>query len=446
MAGGTWLSQNKVRPGAYINFKAVPKSSMTVGDRGIVAIPLELNWGASGKLIEVLSSDMLDGTSKKLVGFTAFDSESKLLAGALSYCYKALVYRTNSGGVKATATIGNIIATAKYFGTFGNKIIIAISEDTNTNLWTVITYVDGSQVDKQVIAQASELESNDYVDFSVAQEGTLEETAGTSLSGGTNGTSVESTFYPLFLNLASMAKWQTLICFSSDSSIKSSIQTYINGMRNDEGRYVQAVVADYDGADSEGIINSISGAVIDGVTFSKEDFVAIVGGMTAGANFNQSNTARKITGATSIVGELTDSQIKTALSNGKFLLSTSADGSIKVEQDINSLHTYSSDRNYNFSKNRVIRTLDEIGTTTKITWENTYMGKVDNNDTGRGLFKADLVQYGNELQRLAGIQEFKGSDDISIAQGNDLDAVLVEWLVKPVDSMEKLYMTVNVNS
>lgn len=446
MAGGTWLSQNKVRPGAYINFKAVPKPSMTVGDRGIIAIPLELSWGASGKLIEVLSSDMLDGTSKKLVGFTAFDSESKLLAGALSYCYKALVYRTNSGGVKATATIGNIIATAKYFGTFGNNIIITISEDTTTNLWTIITYVNGSSVDKQIISTASELESNDYVDFSVAQEGTLEETSGTSLSGGTNGTSVESTFYPAFLNLASMAKWQTLVCFSSDSSIKSSIQTYINGMRNDEGRYVQAVVADYDGADSEGIINSISGAVIDGVTFSKEDFVAIVAGMTAGANFNQSNTARKIMGATSIIGEMTDSQIKTALGNGKFLLSTSSDGSIKVEQDINSLHTYSSDRNYNFSKNRVIRTLDEIGTTTKITWENVYMGKVDNNDTGRGLFKSDLVQYGNELQRLAGIQEFKGSDDISVAQGNDLDVVLVEWYVKPVDSMEKLYMTVNVNS
>ena len=445
MAGGTWLSQNKVRPGAYINFKAVPKSSMTVGDRGIVAIPLELSWGASGKLIEVLSSDMLDGTSQKLVGFTAFDSESKLLSGALGYCYKALVYRTNAGGVKATVTIGNIIATAKYFGTFGNNIIISISENTTTNLWTVITYVNGSSVDKQVISTASELESNDYVDFTVG-EGTLEETAGTALVGGTNGTSDESTFYPAFLNLLAMARWQTMACLSSTSSVKSSIQTFIQNMREDEGRYVQGVVADYDGADYEGIINSISGAVIDDVTFTKEEFVAIVAGMTAGANFNESNTAKKITGATSIVGELTDSEIKTALENGKFLLSTSSDGSIKVEQDINSLHTYTSDKNYNFSKNRVVRTLDEIGTTTKITWENTYMGKVDNNSTGRGLFKADLVQYGNELQRLAGIQEFAGSDDIEISQGNDLDSVLVNWLIKPVDSMEKLYMTVNVNS
>ena len=72
------------------------------------------------------------------------------------------------------------------------------------------------------------------------------------------------------------------------------------------------------------------------------------------------------------------------------------------------------------------------------------MGKVDNNRTGRGLFKSDLVAYGNELQRLSGIQEFNGSDDITIEQGNDLDSVIVEWYVKPVDSMEKLYMNVMV--
>ena len=149
-------------------------------------------------------------------------------------------------------------------------------------------------------------------------------------------------------------------------------------------------------------------------------------------------------GATNIIGELNDAEIKEGLGKGKFILSTSANGDIKVEQDINSHHTYTKDKDYNFSKNRVLRTLDEIGTTTRITWENTYMGKIDNNRTGRGLFKSDLVAYGNELQRLSGIQEFNGSDDITIEQGNDLDSVIVEWYVKPVDSMEKLYMNVIV--
>lgn len=444
MAGGTWLSQNKVRPGAYINFKAVPKSSMTVGDRGIVAIGLPLSWGKEGALIEVLSSDMLDGSSKKKVGFTAFDSESKLLTGALNYCYKALVYRMDVGGVKASATLGNLTVTAKYAGTFGNKILVSVVDNNNNTTFNVITYVDGAVVDNQLVSTISELENSDYIDFSGT--GDLVANAGTQLANGANGTVTENTAYPAMLALLKMARWQTLACTSSETTIKANIQTFIKTMRDDEGRYVQAVVADYDGADYEGIINSVSGAVIDEVTFTKEDFTCIVAGMTAGANVNESNTAKEIVGATSIIGELDDSGIKEALKNGKFVLSTSSSGKIKVEQDINSLHTYTKDRNYNFSKNRIIRTLDEIGTSTKITWEDTYEGKIDNNPIGRGIFKSDLIAYGNKMQRINAIQEFAGADDISISQGNDLDSVLVEWNVKPVDSMEKLYMTVNVRN
>ncbi len=442
--GGVWLSQNKRRPGAYINFKAVSKSSMTVGDRGIVAMGLPLNWGEQGKLIEVLSSELLDGSSKKKIGFTAFDNASKLLAGALNYAYKALVYRMDEGGTKATKTTGTLTATAKYNGTFGNKIMIAVSQNATNNLYTVITYVDGATVDSQTVKDASEVENNDYVDFS--GRGDLTVDSGSNLEGGTDGTVTDSTAYTAMFKALRMARWQTYACFSIDTEIKSKIVSFIDSMRNDEGRYVQGVVADYDGADSEGIINSVNGAIIDGVKFTKEEFTSIVAGMTAGANFNESNTARVITGATEIIGELTDAEIKDGLSKGKFIISTSASGKIKVEQDVNSLHTYASDRNYNFSKNRVLRTLDEIGTSTIITWEDVYMGKVDNNDTGRSLFRSDLSAYGTELQRLNGIQEFKGADDIEVSQGNDLDSVVVNWTVKPVDSMEKLYMTVNVRS
>lgn len=448
MAGGTWLSQNKVRPGAYINFKAVQKGSMTVGDRGIIAIPLSLHWGDTDGLIEILSSEMLDGNSKAKVGFTAFDPESKLLAAALSYCYKALVYRTDREGIKAAATIGKLKCEAKYFGTYGNKIIVATTLDDE--LWTVITYVDGETMDKQVVSEIAELADNDFVRFSRDAEAVSDtdfvESAGTPLTGGTDGVSVEVTAYPDMMSKLDAAKWQTLACPTSETTIKANVQKFIKRLRDDEGRYVQAVVADYDGADHEGIINSISGAVIDGLTFTKEEFTAIVAGMTAGANFNESNTAREIIGATDIIGRLTDAQIKEALGRGKFLLSASTDGTIKVEQDINSLHTYTKDKSYSFSKNRVIRTLDEIGTTTVTTWEKTYMGKVDNNATGRSLFKADLVAYGNEMQRLSGIQEFAGPDDISVEQGKDLDSVLATWACKPTDAMEKLYMECHIRS
>lgn len=446
MAGGIWLSQNKIRPGAYINFEAVKKGSMVVGDRGIVAIGLTLPWGKEAELTEVFSSDMLDGNSQKKVGVTAFDAEAKFLAGALSYCYKALVYRMNTGGLKAKATVGSLAVEAKYSGTLGNEINVAVSK-AEEGIYRVITYVKGSSIDEQKVSAIAELEANDYVVFSKVEEPEGEEfteTAGTPLAGGTDGAAVPESAYPAMFKLLKKAKWQTFACLSDEVAIKKNTLDFIRGLRNDEGRYVQAVVSDYDGADYNGIINSVSGAVIDGVEFSKVDFVAIVAGMTAGANFNESNTARTVIGATSIIGELDDSEIKEALGKGKFLLSTSASGAIRVEQDINSLHTYTKKTDYSFSKNRVIRTLDELGTQTKIIWEDTYEGKIDNEEDGRTLFRGDLITYAKELQRLHGIQEFEPDTDVSVSQGSAIDSVIAEWNVKPVDSMEKLYLLVKV--
>ena len=42
------------------------------------------------------------------------------------------------------------------------------------------------------------------------------------------------------------------------------------------------------------------------------------------------------------------------------------------------------------------------------------------------------------------IQNFDGTNDITITQGANLDEVIVTLNIQPVDSMEKLYMTVTL--
>ena len=74
----------------------------------------------------------------------------------------------------------------------------------------------------------------------------------------------------------------------------------------------------------------------------------------------------------------------------------------------------------------------------------TYLGKVDNEEDGRNLFKADVISYLNLLQSIKCIQNFDSTTDIEVLPGNDIDAVVCNLWVQPVDSMEKLYMTVNV--
>lgn len=439
-----FLSYNKTRPGAYFNFKSVPRPLMQVGDRGIASIPIELNWGATGELIELFSDELLNGDSLAKVGFTAFDSESKLVNLMLQYCYKVLLYRTNTAGAKATKTVGELTATAKYSGTFGNNIIISIVE--NGELFDVNTFVNEALKDSQTVATVDELENNDFVDFSGT--GALTANAGIALTGGTNGTAVaKATYYPLYLALLETANFQTFGCpdlTDEDATLKANVLTFVKNQRNNEERFIQGVVANYPAADYEGIISVKNGFVVNGENVTKEEAAAVVAAMTAGANVNESNTNKIITGATDLIGKYTNSQIIDALKGGEFLFTPNSRGEIKVEQDINSLHTFTTEKNYAFSKNRVERVLDEIGTTVKDTWEQSFMGKLNNDADGRDIFKSNLISYFEELQRIGAIQEFAGADDIEIMQGADLDVVIVNTWIKPVDSMEKLYFTVNV--
>ena len=47
LGGGTFLTQNKVLPGAYINFISVATASTNMSDRGYAAMGLELDWGTT---------------------------------------------------------------------------------------------------------------------------------------------------------------------------------------------------------------------------------------------------------------------------------------------------------------------------------------------------------------------------------------------------------------
>ena len=51
--GGTFMSQNKTMPGAYIVFASVARASATISDRGVAAAPFELSWGPVGEVREI---------------------------------------------------------------------------------------------------------------------------------------------------------------------------------------------------------------------------------------------------------------------------------------------------------------------------------------------------------------------------------------------------------
>ena len=448
--GGTFLVQNKVRPGAYINFVAVPQSLMNVSDRGIATMALPMSWGPEGEIIDILSSDLTDGSSLAKIGYSSTDVESLLFRICLQNCYRLKAWRLDTGGTKATATIGTgetaLKPTAKYAGICGNDIkIVIVKDDDSGSTYTVETLYKGIRKDIQSkLTSPTLLEDNDWVDWNVTQQTVFTATAATSLAGGENGTVTESTAYTDYWAKMKTETWNTMGLLSEDVTVKTAFCEYIKDLRENEGVKVQGCVYDKATYDYEGIISSDQGYKTEVEEISEVNFVAWVTGATAGAEINESNTHKTVQDAVEIIGELTNTEIIDALQNGKFVISKLRSGTIVVEKDINTLHTFTTDRSYDFSKNRVIRVLDEMGNTVMNTWDENYCGKLDNDADGRNVYKADLVSYGNTLQGIHAITNFLGADDIEVLMGDDVDSVVVNWPVQPVDSMEKLYMTFTV--
>lgn len=442
MAGGKFSSMNKVRPGAYINFETQPATDVIVGTRGIATMILPLSWGGEDKIIEVTGNDMINGNSLAKVGLVSSDANALLLNLALQNCSSVKVFNSNKGGVKATVSLDSgLTITAKHPGTLGNKIAILVK--VIGDRFNVETYVNGYYVDSQRVGEISELVANDFVIFS--GDGDLAETSSTLLTGGTDGNKMDSTeLLPKYFKALRTTKWNTMAVTSAVESDVDSVIEFIRTMREDEGKYVQAVVPNAASADYEGIINSVNGVILnDGTTISANDFTAWVAGATAGADIIESLTGKVVNNAAEIVGLLDSEDIILALNEGKFLLSLNQNGDVKVEKDINSLHTFSNDKNYSFSKNRIIRELDEIGSSIVNIWETTYLGKVSNNDSGRTLFKSSIINYLTTLANKGAIQDFDSSKVI-VEPGNDIDSVIASIAIKPVDSMEFLYMTIDV--
>jgi len=443
-AGGKWITQNKKRPGAYINFVAVPAPVGSMGTRGVVAIAVPATWGPTDKLIELYSTDLIDGKSLNKVGCTAFDTEASLpFRLALAGCYKALVFRTDAGGVKATATLAaSFTADAKYTGTTGNNITIKVVD--NTGSFTITVLVKDIPKESFTILNFAGLSTikSEWLDISPTAAGNLIASAGINLSGGTNG--IVATEYTTFFALIANASFQCFAIASSAPTIAAIVNSAVGNMRDTLGKAVQAVAYSTTEKDYEGIITVNQGFIAGLDTVGINLFPLYVASITAGANVNESNTGRVVSDATKIIGEVPDNEIADKLAKGWFLISYRQDAAVIVEQDINSLHVFTVDKTYSFSKNRVIRCLDEIGNTTALTFNRNYKGKIDNNLAGRNSYKAELISRMDELQGINAIQNFAGSADITVLPGQAIDAVVVELFIQTVDSMEKLYMTVNV--
>lgn len=437
MAGGTFVTQNKVRPGVYIDISSVPKPLGTLGERGITALALTLPWGPSKQLIAVeAGADTFD-----TLGYDITDASLLLVRESLKRAKTLLLYRLNEG-VKATATLTSLTFTAKYSGVRGNDISVVVQANIDDPAkFDVKTLVSGAVLDTQIVSTITGLVANDWVVFSGT--GALTVIAGLPLTGGTNGV-VTNADHTAFLSALELQDFNTVGLTTDEAQLKSVYTAFVKRLREDEGKKVQAVLPNYPIADYEGVISVKNGVILsDGTTLSNAQAVAWVAGATAAANVNEALTYSAYDDAVDVTPRYTNTTIIEALTSGEFVF-TASDGRAIVEQDINTLHSFTTKKGREFRKNRVIRVLDGIANDLKSIFEKFYIGKVDNNADGRNLLRSEAISYFTSLQNINAIQNFDAQNDISFIQGVESDSVYAESFAQPVDSIEKIYFRLKV--
>lgn len=485
MAGGTWRIQNKVRPGVYINVRGDGKPVLTTPlGRLLMFQNKPLGWGKKGIIELTATSDFT-----ALTGHKNTDEVLAPVHEALKNAETVLLLNDFDGGAKSTSTKAGVYTiNAKYEGEQGNNISVSfapapLADGAKTQDITVTTLFGTKQVDQAKITlplankeaiTAAELTDekqlevhNDYVDITfgtnpadVTKElkgngeyplytaifnGLTQNAANVSLTGGSNGTNkvvddmndyLENEFYAV----ATTAGWD------ESSNIHKLLVEEIKLLRENVGIKVRAVVPNTSDVvyNYEGVSTVLNGYVLnDGTVITPNIATARFAGMSASATPDQALTYTQLDDAAEAKPKLNNDKTIEALNAGQIVFTTRSGERVVIEQDINSLTKFTSIKPKDFSKNRIIRTLDEICTNTTQTFETSFLGKVSNNEAGRNVFKANRIGYLTGLQNQNMIRDFENSD-LTLSQGDEKDAVLMELYVTPVDAMEKLYVNLIV--
>ena len=225
----------------------------------------------------------------------------------------------------------------------------------------------------------------------------------------------------------------------------------------------KAVLPNFD-ADEESIINfATEDIVVGGDTYTANEFCPRIAGILAGLPFTRSSTYYVLNEVNSIkMTENPDEDID----NGKLILIN--DGrKIKIGRGVNSLTSTSDKKSDEFKKIKIVEAMDLIKEDIKNTFEDEYVGKVNNSYDNKMLFVSGVNNYFKKLQKDGVLDpnndaiididydaqveylESKGLDLESMSEAqvrafNTGSNVYLKGTVKPLDAMEDLELILNI--
>ena len=204
---------------------------------------------------------------------------------------------------------------------------------------------------------------------------------------GTDGTIDEA------LERLKNKKWSYLAVPGIADEDLDTVVNFIKEQRSTYHKSFKAILPNV-AADNEGIINFATDNIkAGGKTYTTAEFSMRIAGILAGLPLNRSATYYTLPEVESIQESETPD---TDVDNGKLILIN--DGTkIKIARGVNSLTTTTETKGDDFKKIKIVETVDMIRDDIRTTFEDDFVGKVENSYDNKIIFIAAINKYFTDL-------------------------------------------------
>ena len=206
----------------------------------------------------------------------------------------------------------------------------------------------------------------------------------------------------------------------------NTVSQYIIEMRTQYHKTFKAVLPNCP-AGHEGVINFATDNMKVGTkVYSTAEYSARIAGILAGLPLNRSCTYYTLGEVESITESVTPDE---DIDNCKLILIN--DGTkIKIARGVNSLVKFDENKGKDFAKIKIVEAVDMIRDDIRSTFEDGYVGKVENSYDNKVVFIAAVNKYFKDLARRGVLyDQFDNKADIDIEATRD-------WLVQSKDISE----------
>lgn len=407
LGGGIWVTQDEVLPGSYINIVSLERASSTLGERGIVAIPLALNK-APGTVIDLSIRNFVK-YAEEYIGVKRDSYVAKPLREIFKHATRCLIYDLGTNGTAEQAVTAldqyewNVLAV--YTGTAADiaTYIQAIKDwrDAGKKCQAVV-YNQTSPDHEGIINVVSTVDGFEYENF----DG--------------DGTTVAFTVAAAPASVSAVLVNNVAKTASTDYSYSSTTHKVT-----------------FQTAPSDGDVIEVR--YNNDVPYS---LVAWLAGAEAGAEVNESCTNMIYDGELSVVTDKTQLQLEQCITSGQVAFHL-VYGDVRVLEDINSLTTFTDSKGEDFHYNQTIRVIDQIANDIARLFNTKYLGKIPNDQSGRVSLWGDIVAHHRTLEEMRAIENFDSSL-VTVEQGDTKKSVVVNDTITVVNAMAQLYMTLYI--